>query len=170
MRFAYADPPYIGQAKKHYSEEGLCKEVNHKVLIGWLNAEFDGWALSCSSPSLRQILSYCPEDVRIAAWAKPFAIFKPNVNPGYTWEPVIFRGARKRERSEPTIKDHLSCNITLQKGLVGAKPAPFCKWVIDLLGVRDEDDLHDIFPGTGIMGRVRQKQFCIDGNQVPLFR
>ena len=25
MRFAYADPPYIGQAKKHYD----CEEVDH---------------------------------------------------------------------------------------------------------------------------------------------
>ena len=29
MKFAYADPPYIGQAKRHYSHDPLCAEVDH---------------------------------------------------------------------------------------------------------------------------------------------
>lgn len=101
-KYGYADPPYIGQAKKHYSHDPQCAEVDHKELIERLCDSYDGWALSLSSPSLKEIMSYCPEDVRVAAWVKPFCSFKPNVNPAYAWEPVIFRGCKKRDRKEDT--------------------------------------------------------------------
>src|SRR5216684_5596264 len=88
-RFAFADPPYIGQAKKHYGKYGGA-EVDHAQLIAQLET-YDGWALSCSSTTLQQILKMCPEDVRISAWVKPFCAFKVNVNPAYAWEPVIWK-------------------------------------------------------------------------------
>jgi hypothetical protein len=154
MKFAYADPPYVGQAKKHYGRE----EVDHVDLIRRLSLNYpDGWALSCSSPSLRLLLPFCPEDVRIAAWVKPFAIFKPGVNPAYAWEPVIFRGGRKRGRTEPTVRDWMSANITLKKGLSGAKPEAFCLWLLTLLGMEPSDTLDDLFPGTGIVTEAWQK-------------
>src|SRR5581483_6896549 len=113
MRFAYADPPYVGQSRKHYGRE----EVDHEALINRLVAEYpDGWALSASSPSLRYLLPLCPDDVRVMAWVKPFCIFKPGVNPAYAWEPVIMRGGRKRGRNLPTVRDWVSVNITLKKG------------------------------------------------------
>jgi len=146
MRIAYADPPYIGQARKHYGPDA--KEVNHAALIAHLN-EFDAWALSCSSPSLREILPLCPSDVRIGAWVKPFASFKPNVNPAYAWEPVVFWGGRKRERAELTVRDFVSEPITLQRGVHGAKPMAFCLWVFALLGATPEDTFTDVFPGSG---------------------
>lgn len=150
MRVAYADPPYIGQSKKHYRR----KEVDHAMLIKILDEHYDAWALSCSSPSLPQILQYCPPDIRIAAWVKPFAIFKPNVNPAYAWEPVIFKGARKRTRQEPTVRDWVSSNITLKRGLAGAKPDDFCVWLFNLLGLIPSDSFHDIYPGTGAVTKA----------------
>jgi len=147
MRFAYADPPYIGQAKRHYSKEEIAKEVNHELLIAYLN-EFDGWALSLSSPTLKTILPMCPDDVRVMAWVKPFASFKPNVPVAYAWEPVIVRGGRKRSRTEPTVRDWVSENITLRRGLAGAKPVGFCRWMFDVLNVQSEDEFVDVFPGT----------------------
>lgn len=152
MKFAYADPPYPGQAKKHYSHDSRCAEVDHKRLVGHLCDEFpDGWALSTNSTSLQYVLSVCPSDVRIGSWVKPFAIFKPNVNPGYCWEPVIFRGGRRRGRDLPTLRDWVSCNITLRKGLSGAKPEDVCRWITDFLNVIEGDEFHDLFPGTGVM-------------------
>jgi hypothetical protein len=145
MRIAYADPPYIGQAKKHYA----MPEVDHAELIDALCRDYpDGWALSASSPTLREILPLCPADVRVAAWVKPFASFKPNVNPAYAWEPVIFRGGRKRDRKAQTVRDWVSCNITLRRGLSGAKPVPFCFWLFELMGMQPGDELVDVFPGT----------------------
>jgi hypothetical protein len=154
MRFAYADPPYIGQAKKHYGQFGG-SEVDHAALIAQLESGYpDGWALSCSSPSLQQILAFCPSDVRIAAWVKPFCIFKPNVNPAYAWEPVIWTGGRARSRQEPTVRDWVSTPITLKRGMPGAKPDAFCFWLFDLLNIRPGDELDDLFPGSRAVSRA----------------
>ncbi len=151
MTFAYADPPYPGCAHRYPENE----EVDHRALISRLVDCFpDGWALSTSSVALRSILPLCPERVRVAAWVKPFAVFKPNVNPAYAWEPVIFSGGRKRDRTEPTVRDWTSCNITLRRGLVGAKPDGFCHWLLDLLGFEDGDVMVDLFPGTRSMERA----------------
>ena len=159
MRFAYADPPYLGCGKlyaKHHSEALVWDNPEaHRALIEGLCEDFsDGWVLSLSVPSLRVLLPMCPSDVRVGSWVKPFASFKPGVNPGYTWEPIIWRGGRKHERMDPTIRDHLAENITLKKGLTGAKPERFCGWVLDLLNAKSSDTLVDVFPGTGIMSRV----------------
>jgi hypothetical protein len=81
-------------------------------------------------------------------------VFKPNVNPGYCWEPVLVRGGRKRTREQPTVRDWVSSVITLRKGLSGAKPAEFCRWILDVLGYEDGDVLDDLYPGTGIMGAI----------------
>lgn len=182
IKVAYADPPYIGQAKRHYN----CEEVDHAKLIRRLYTEFpDGWALSCSTPSLRTILNIChgvhrevdkwqQPDYRIAAWVKSFGAFKKGVRPAYMWEPVIFRGGRnpangfshappERNGKQNTPKDFFISEIespaikepiTLRKGLVGAKPEAVCRWILELLNVQQGDEVVDLFPGTGIMGRV----------------
>ena len=93
--------------------------------------------------------------MRVSPWVKPFAVFKPNVNPGFAWEPVIWRGGRKkRSREEPTVRDWISAEITLERGLVGAKPEKFVWQLFDLLGLQSNDTVIDIFPGTGVVGRV----------------
>src|SRR5438105_1831112 len=106
MRFAYADPPYLGQARKHYGPEA--REVNHLLLLDHLTSSFDGWALSLSTPSLRTILPMCPEDSRICAWVKPFAAFKKNVTQAFAWEPVIVKPLRRRSVDDPTVRDWVS--------------------------------------------------------------
>lgn len=153
LRVAYADPPYIGQAKKHYSHDPQCAEVDHAELIERLNT-YDAWALSLSSPSLQQILALCPPDVRVMAWVKPFCAFKVNVNPAYAWEPVIVRGGRKRTRQQVTVRDWCSEVITLKRGLVGAKPVGFCNWLFQVLNLEPQDEFHDIFPGSGAVSRA----------------
>ena len=160
MKFAYADPPYMGCAKK-YPEK---REVDHAELVHHLVAAYpDGWALSLHSPSLKFILPLCPPDVRVMAWVKPFAIYKPNVGVAYAWEPVIVHGGRKRTRRQSTVKDWVSANITLRTGLVGAKPEGFAYWLYEIFNAHEEDTLHDLYPGTGNMTRY-WKQF-IDRNK-----
>ena len=154
MKFAYADPPYLGQGSRLYDDSTYDHPDAHQLLVLRLCAEYpDGWALSLSTPSLRVILPMCPNDARIGAWVKPFAVFKPNVNPAYAWEPVIFRGGRNRDRTEDTIRDWHQEEITLRRGLPGAKPPGFAHWIVALLGadVRKGDTIDDLFPGTGAM-------------------
>lgn len=154
LSFAYADPPYLGcgglYAEHHLNALDWDRPATHQALIDRLCSEFpDGWAMSLSSPSLKTILPMCPEDVRVAAWVKPFAAFKPGVGVAYAWEPVIFRGGRRRTRDQDTVRDWVSANITLKRGLTGAKPRVFCRWVFASLNARAGDQFTDLFPGTG---------------------
>jgi site-specific DNA-adenine methylase len=160
MRFAYADPPYYGMARQFYGREHPDAAVydtldGHRALIARLCEEFpDGWALSMASTNLRDILPLCPADCRVGAWVKPFCSFKPGVNPGYCWEPVVWRGGRPRVRRERTVRDYVAVNITLRRGYPGAKPEAFCWWVFSLLNATPEDELVDLFPGSGAVSRA----------------
>jgi hypothetical protein len=167
MRFAYADPPYPGQAEKHYSHDDRCAEVNHGVLIGSLCESYDSWALSTSSTALRDVLALCPSDVRVMAWVKPFAAWKRNVNPSYAWEPVIVWRPRPRPADGPRymngyrdwvrsggVPDLVEASITLRKGLVGVKPRTFCFWLFEVLNLQPGDEFEDVFPGSGAVSHA----------------
>ena len=74
---------------------------------------------------------------------------------------MLFAGGRNSNHPPPekggaqtTPKDYIATPITLKRGLTGAKPPRFCRWVLDLLGYIDGDEIVDLFPGTAIMGRV----------------
>lgn len=163
MRFAYADPPYLGLAEKFYGHlhpnaADYDRLETHAALIERLSAEHEAWAVSLHTPSLRQILSVCPADVRIGAWVKPFASFKKGVNPGFCWEPVIFRGGRRRtDGTEETVRDYVSCSITLKRGFQGAKPDAVCFWIFAFLGAQADDEFTDVFPGSGAVSRAWAK-------------
>jgi hypothetical protein len=134
----------------------------HAQLISTLEADYDGWAYSLTSTLLQQILPIAPEGIRVAAWVKPFCSFKKNVRIAYSWEPVLFKPARfSSGEGVPFGRDHLSEGITLQRGLTGAKPARFNRWVLDLLGYVDGDEFIDLFPGTGGMERERAQQVLL---------
>lgn len=159
MRFAYADPPYIGQAKRHYGNHpDYAGEVDHKILIERLCDEFpDGWALSLSMKSLPEIMRSCPNDVLTLSWVKPIA---PPMGDHrhYSWEPVILRGGRRPQR--PT-KSHLVLSppqFTFREKpaehVIGEKPEGFCHWVFENAGLLPEDVLVDLFPGSGAVGRA----------------
>lgn len=154
---AYADPPYLGCCKyyEHYHPDGRCWDdlETHRLLIERLCDEYpDGWALSLHEPSRRYLEPFTPADTRMGVWLKSFASFKPNVDPAHAWEPVFFRGGRRRGREYATTRDFLVCPITLQKGLTGVKPREFCFWTFDLLGAMKGDELADLFPGSGVVG------------------
>lgn len=75
MRFVYAGPPYMGQAKRHYGDHpDYAEEVEHAELITRMVADYDGWALSLSVKSLPAIMRLCPVDVLTLAW-ETVAIF-----------------------------------------------------------------------------------------------
>lgn len=158
--------------------DGRCWDdiETHRRYIDWLQVMYpDGWAVCASAPSLRLLLPMMPDDIRIGVWVKTFSAFKKGVRPAYAWEPVIWRGGRnpsagfrhappEKGGKQNTPKDFfethtqvnegLACPITLKKGLTGAKPEDFCRWVLDLLNVQPGDTVVDVFPGTGVMGRM----------------
>ena len=154
---AYADPPYLG-CSRYYDHPDASKwddQRSHGELLSTLDREYDGWAFSLSSTSLAAILPYAPPGTRIGSWCKSFAAYKRNVRIAYAWEPVLFKPARDRSTDGAQVgRDFLVQPITLSRGLVGAKPDRFCRWVLDLMGYVDGDSVEDLFPGTGVMGKV----------------
>ena len=160
MRIAYADPPYPGQSKKHYGDHpDFAGEVDHDLLIADL-CSYDGWCLHTSSSALPQIIEAVeslrgafPIDYRVMAWVKPFAVFKANVPVAYAWEPILVSPCRK-----PTVgrgiltplRDWHSASIVLNGGtFAGAKPRELCWWLFEVMGCDSEDELCDLYPGTG---------------------
>jgi hypothetical protein len=169
VRFAFADPPYLGCGVKHYGHQhedasDYDSIDAHAALIERLTREFpECWALSLHTPSLEEMAHLCrrivgPNRVRYSAWVKPFASFKPGVNPAYAWEPVIWFGGRsavdRGGRVVPTVPDFVSANITLKKGTSGAKPTAFSYWLFELLGAKADDEFTDVFPGSGAVARA----------------
>jgi hypothetical protein len=130
--------------------------LEHVALMAAMDVDYDGWALSASAPSLAVLLPGAPAGTRVAAWVKPFAAYKRNVRVAYTWEPVLFRPPVDRRPDDPVGRDHLAAGITLERGLTGAKPEAFARWVLMLLAYQPGDELVDLFPGTGVMDAVQR--------------
>jgi hypothetical protein len=164
IRVAYADPPYIGRAR-YYPER---TEVDHAALVAQLVAEFPaGWALSCSSPSLRALLPLCPPATRVAAWVKPWCSWKPTPQHPYAWEPLLVCGGRPPSRlGRDRVRDWLAVSVTTGCDFRGAKPEPFARWLFALLGLEAGDELVDLFPGTGAIGAAWDR-YCRQG-RLPL--
>ena len=170
MRFAYADPPYLGYSVKLYGDHPDAAVYDtiegHKALIERLCNEFsDGWALSMTSGNLHDLLPLCPKESRVMPWVKPFASYKPGVGVAYAWEPVIVMGGRHRTREQETVRDWCSENITLKRGFAGAKPAKFTFWLMDVLNVQHGDTVFDLFPGSGAVQEAINAYFdAMTGN------
>lgn len=161
-RLGYADPPYFGcgklYAEHHPDALDWDSPETHRRLVERLQDDFDGWVLHMSATP-ESIALYAPlipdTGARWCAWVKGFAAFKRNVPVAYAWEPVIIKPARKPVVSKRQVnRDWIQESITLKRGLTGAKPEAVCHWAFELLGARPDDDLHDLFPGTGAVTRA----------------
>lgn len=148
MRLAYADPPYPGRAYLYADHPDYAGEVDHYALLDLLE-DYDGWALSTNAESLPWILPHCPPKHRLLVWVKHTVTV--------SWEPVIVVSARKPEG----VRDWLQCEPDSYQWrdkpdsyVIGQKPEPFCRWVFEWLGARPDDDLDDLFPGSGNVSRA----------------
>jgi hypothetical protein len=157
-RLAYADPPYIGMSAMFKKVDPNAAEVDHNELLARLQ-QYDGFALSCSSTTLRTILMLpnCPPNIRIASWVKPYSRWHPGVYPNYSWEPVLFMPARKHDRNYKTVQDHLVFSNNQSVEILGQKPRAVCFWIFKLLDALYCDKLEDLFPGSGQVSRCWQE-------------
>jgi hypothetical protein len=166
VKLGYADPPYIGCAHLYADHPDYGGEVDHAYLIERLETEFDGWVLhAAATPRSYAVIVPIIErigGVRICQWVKSFSAFKRNVSVAYASEPVFIKAARKPVVSKRRVMrdfvetEAVKASITLKRGLTGAKPEEVCHWAFELMGARPEDDLNDLFPGTGAVGRAWQ--------------
>jgi hypothetical protein len=160
MRFAIVDPPYLGLAESFYGHlhaeaAEYDKLETHAKLIESL-AAYDGWALHMTSGNLHDILPLCPKDARVMAWVKPFASFKPGIVGAHSaWEPVIVRGGRRHPRLH-AVRDWIAESAALKKELRGAKPMAVVWWLLNVLNAEPDDEILDLFPGSGAVTRAIQ--------------
>ncbi len=159
MRFAYADPPYPGQSWRLYGDHPhYAGEVDHVQLVGRLMDEFsDGWALSTSASALHAVLPLCPAP-------EPSRKNKGRYLQGtgtrvMAWTPshrrrgaLLVYGGRPRDPRD-YLRDWVSC-MPGGTDIAGGKPEPFCRWLFGVLGMLPDDELVDIFPGSGANGPV----------------
>jgi hypothetical protein len=123
---------------------------------------FDGWALSTSRRSLRYILSLIPggdglsptpgdDELIVAPWVKTH--FRPKARgPANIHEYVLVKPARRLINGPPDALVAAAARGG-DSNLIGRKPIRFCFWVFNLLGASPGDDLDDLFPGSGVVGR-----------------
>jgi hypothetical protein len=172
MKFAYADPPYLGRGEYYRAHHPDAMSWNdpetHRALIQRLQDEFpDGWVMSLSEPSLRIILPMCPAEARVGAWMTDRARFAGKAVPVRKhFEPVIFMGGRPYDETGNRAADFIvtkqepmpagqpryimrKADIRAGKTFVGRKPRAFARWVFALLGLREDDEFVDLFPGSG---------------------
>lgn len=150
---AYADPPYPTLARRYYRLETSYRgEVDHAALVRRLLLEYpEGWALSTSAKALRFVLPLCPASARVCSWVKPNGIPPRTRGPHSRWEALIVWGGR----ADRAVRDTLVASPARGGGkLKGRKPLAFVRWMFALLGLRPGDELDDLFPGTGIVGRA----------------
>lgn len=181
LRLAIADPPYLGRAARHYglgangapsmfgsarrprphgtTEHERAEEwddpATHAALVRELVEGFDGWAVAAWPSSLGVYLAAAPPDTRVAVWVKASAV--PGGSRVVTgWEPVIayVPPSRRGRGTGPAMRDVLTAGPPYI-GHVGAKPAAWTRFALDLLGYdHDTDTLIDLFPGSGAVSRA----------------
>ena len=153
MKLAYADPPYPGRAHLYADHPDYAGEVDHNELVATLSTNYDGWALSTSAAALPMIFEFIDrwEDrsFRTLAWVKH------TVTIG--WEPVVVvaarpvRGLRDWIQVEP---DSYQWRPKPESYVIGQKPEAFCRWVFEWMGAEPDDELDDLFPGSGNVGHA----------------
>lgn len=164
-RFAYSDSPYLGFCGLYGHDHGDGSRPwdggcwndleTHRVLIASLIAgDYLGFGLSASAKSLYQLLPLFPPSVVpiVHPWVKPLGVPRTTAGAHNRWEPLIVVGGR---RLKPGVRDWLRAMPARGGGrLLGRKPAAFAAWMFALLGMRPGDQLDDLFPGSGIIGRA----------------
>lgn len=152
MRIAIADPPYFGCSRRYYSDHPECGIYDtiegHEALINRLASQYHGFAVAMNSKDLQLLLPLFPDGIQVAAWHKPDGMASGGVT--RSWEPVVYKPARKSHSRDSVM-------ASMEKvGFMGAKPARWTVWVLELLGAKPDDDIVDLFPGSGRVTEVIQ--------------
>lgn len=171
LRFCIADPPYLGRAVRWYGEGGcgdgygFGQADNHPAAADWddpkrhqqlvhdLDRDFDGWAIAMSVHSLSTYLEVVDTDsrngIRVAVWHKPNALTS-GARVSNRWEPVLLRiPSARRGRGVAKSCDDVFRSSSARNGFRGAKPDGWTEWVLGMLGVQPDDEVIDMFHGSG---------------------
>jgi hypothetical protein len=161
---AIADPPYLGRAVRWYGGGRASgagrhrpdvhpdaaewdRPERHAELVRQLRADFGAWAIAATPASLPVYLAAAP-DVRVLVWHRRNAP-PSGARVRACWEPVLVSTPRRGRGSGVLVDDVLDV-AGIRAGFVGAKPARWTRWVLDVLGYDAEtDEVVDLFAGSG---------------------
>lgn len=170
-KFAIADPPYYGRARRWYGVGGCGvgygkgqadqhpeahiwdQSEAHLEMLRHLKANYDGFAIATSvmglNVYLREIDLKQGSGFRICIWHKP--ISSPSGSRiRNVYEPVIvYIPADRRGYAEHKRMDDLKTINIKPNGFIGSKPQEWVEWVIDLMGATKKDQIDDLFHGSG---------------------
>jgi len=187
VKFAIADPPYLGRAHRWYGIGGRAKgrgkgradehpdahlwdkPETHIQLALDLIDNYDGFAIAATSHSLSTYLSvittHSENGIRIMSWIKP-ASLPSGSRITQSWEPVIIKVPkdRKGRGKGKQMVDYLICPAP-RKGFAGSKPVQWTNWVLDAMGVQQGDTVEDLYAGSGIVTHTI-KQYLSDANHI----
>jgi hypothetical protein len=168
VRFAYADPPYLGQGASRYGHLHPDAAVwddpaTHTALVERLEVEYpDGWAISLT-PQPEAVMAYVGPGRELAVWhRRGWMTSRPQMRISFCFELVLYRTAvPNMKKNGPMVANVFTLGgqnwqLGKQAGThTGTKPEEFCHWVLDLLGYNPEtDQIDDLFPGEGSMTRA----------------
>ena len=176
MKLCIADPPYLGRAVRWYGAggigygSGIGQADNHPEAALWDDPEthkqlakdlmenYDGFAIAMSVHSLSTYLSVIEtkdrNGIRVCVWHKPSSL--PSASRIQNiWEPVIIKVPADRRSNKKGIrtKDVMSA-LPLRSGFVGSKPREWTRWVLDLMGYEEADEIVDLFNGSGAVSNA----------------
>lgn len=180
-KLCIADPPYLGRAVRWYGAGGCGNGYGqgqadnhpeaakwdlpetHKQLVRELQSNYDGWAIAMSVHSLSTYLEEVETDsrngIRVCVWHKPSAVTSGSRITN-NWEPVLIKVPQDRKgwnSNAPRVSDVISANPK-RANFVGAKPTEWTRWVLDLLGYREGDEVVDMFEGSGAVRQALTEQ------------
>lgn len=176
MKFAIADPPYYGRARRWYGEGGCGvghgkgqadnhpeahlwdRPEKHLEMLEQLKTNYDGFAIATSvmglNVYLREIDLKQGSGYRMAIWHKSYSA-PSGSRIRNVFEPVLVYvpSDRRGYKSHARIDDLRHINPKLN-GFIGAKPKEWTLWVLDLMGATPADDVDDLFHGSGSVAQA----------------
>jgi len=137
----------------------------HAQMVASIEADYDGWAITMNPGNLAQYLAWVTKPIRVAVWVKPDAM-PHNSRPIRSWEPVLLHvpEGRRRANGRLPIRDYL---IAAKGGsaFAGEKPRAWTRWVLDMLGYEEGDEVTDLFHGSGaVAAEIAQGVLALDGD------
>lgn len=176
MRFAIADPPYppevrrridrrpgrnprvtsrsratrwyAGHADNHPDAADWDSPATHQALLAHLVRDFDGWAIATSADGL-PAYGLLPPSAKLMVWQIANAM-PTSARVASTFEFVIVSTPLDRMARGPLgqVPDILRAAAP-RRGFAGSKPSEWTRWVLDAMGCGSDDELVDIFLGSG---------------------